>query len=66
MNLKHFLAEKGLTQEQFAKLSDLTQASISRYLTDKQKPDLVALLKIRKATRGKVDAKDFMGKQTGA
>jgi transcriptional regulator with XRE-family HTH domain len=60
MTLKQYLIEKGLTQGQFAKLSDLTQASISRYLAYKQKPDLEALLKIQRATKGKVDAKDFM------
>ena len=59
MKLIEFLKEHGLTQIEFANLSNLTQASISRYLTFRQKPGLKALLKIKRATDGQVDAEDF-------
>ena len=60
MRLIEFLKKHDMTQTQFAELAKLTQASISRYATYSQKPDLDALIKIRTATNNQVDAEDFV------
>lgn len=61
MHLHDYLRSKGLTNKQFAKMSDLHEMSISRYVAGKSIPSLKSMTLILKATRGAVTANDFYG-----
>lgn len=59
MKLADWLAETGTSQTEFAKLVDLSSASVSRLVHGTQKPDLQTLQAIRAATRDRVGLDDF-------
>jgi transcriptional regulator with XRE-family HTH domain len=59
MKLKDFLKEEKITQEQFAKVIGVSQATVSRWCDGFQKPNQKMMTKILIATQGKVTANDF-------
>jgi transcriptional regulator with XRE-family HTH domain len=65
MTLKEWLAEKEMSDAAFARLSGIGQrALVQKYRHGRQFPSPENLLRIRKATKGKVTADDFVDEQT--
>ncbi|MBA1156907.1 helix-turn-helix domain-containing protein [Microvirga mediterraneensis] len=60
MKLSQYLSETHQTHAQFALKIGATQAAVSRYASGKRKPNLAKLLRIERATGGKVRARDFV------
>jgi hypothetical protein len=58
--LKYFLADREMSQAEFAKRIGSTQASVSRYVAGARMPRREHLARIRKATGGTVTADDFL------
>lgn len=59
MKLNVYLQNNKLTQSEFAKIANIKQPMISRYLTGIETPNIVTLQKIHAATSGQVTAEDF-------
>lgn len=59
MKLKDFLKEEKITQEQFAEVIGVSQATVSRWCEGLQIPTPKQMNKILLATKGKVTANDF-------
>jgi len=60
MKLKQYLDLNALTKAAFAKEAGLNESDVSRYIAKSRKPNLIAISKIRMATKGKVDVEDFL------
>ena len=63
MTLREYLNKQSMTMTEFAKRSGLSQPAIHRYLNGQRQPDLNALRKIIKVTKGKVGINDFAGNE---
>ena len=59
MKIKDFLSDEKITQEQFAEMVGVSQATVSRWCDGFQKPASSLMTKILIATKGKVTANDF-------
>ena len=57
-NLREIMQERRMTQHELARESDITQATISRYLTKKQMPSIKAVVNFSYALR--CDIKDLI------
>ena len=60
MKLKRYLDLNGISKSEFAEKAGLNLSDVCRYLATSRKPNLVAMNKIRIATKGKVDVEDFL------
>ena len=60
MKLKQYLELNGISKAAFARNTGLNESDISRYIAKSRKPNLIAISKIRMATKGKVDVEDFL------
>jgi transcriptional regulator with XRE-family HTH domain len=60
MRLADFLADREMSQAEFAKRIGATQASVSRYADGSRMPRREHLARIRKVTGGAVRADDFL------
>ena len=59
MTLYEFMKKQSITQHQMAEMVDVSQATISRWLSQDLYPDWYNLVKIHEATTGLVTADDF-------
>jgi transcriptional regulator with XRE-family HTH domain len=58
--LDRYLAERGMTNVEFGRAVDASEATISRLRKGKQAPSYSLVLRIRDATKGAVTADDFL------
>lgn len=54
-NIQRLLAEKGLSRKEFADMTGLTEAAISRYITGKREPKAITLSAIANVLGVSVD-----------
>jgi transcriptional regulator with XRE-family HTH domain len=68
MKLGEWLKAEAMTQDQFAALSGISIASVSRLVRGQQRPDWDTMQKIADATAGAVQPNDFAPEpvETGA
>ena len=63
MKIEKWFAKSQLTQQQFADLADLSQATVSRLLDESRDksvlPSWETIRKVERATEGAVTARDF-------
>ena len=59
MTLKEYLAGEQLTPHAFARKLEVPSSTVHRWVHGKRHPSIGCLLKIEKATKGKVLVKDF-------
>lgn len=59
MKLDQWLTESGMSQLAFAKLADVQQSSINRFINGESLPDWSTIEKIRVATKDAVTAADW-------
>ncbi len=60
MDLKIYLKISGTTHKEFAKMIDVSEASISNYINWRRKPSSSVVARIEIATKGKVTVHDLM------
>lgn len=58
--IARYLADKGLSQKELARLTGISETSISRYVSGEQFPRRKHLVAISEATAGSVSANDFL------
>ena len=70
MNIREYMKAKHLTQREAAKLLDLDEGQLSRYLNGKTRPSLTTAASIEAKTHGQVTIASWMSdslkKSTGA
>ena len=62
MKLRKWLDQQGLTNREFARMIDASEAAVSRWMAadeDRRIPRPEYMASIQKATHGKVKAQDF-------
>ena len=59
MTLKEYLQKYGISFRAFSKIVDIDQAQLNRYANGIHKPSLETAYKIYKATKKKVNLKDW-------
>lgn len=64
MKLKTWLKKTGKTQARFAASIGASQGQVSHWINGEVLPEFATMVKIQKATKGKVGFKDWLVKET--
>lgn len=64
MTLEQYLIKKKISSSKFAEMIDVSRMTVDRYVTGDRIPKKDVMLKIKKATHGKVQPNDFYQEKT--